>query len=167
MGDKIISELKFTLTLVPVILVTPSYYLPGLIVMLYSVPSYNILISSGVCVMARVGLPNNTRCFSSGMAPCGNWEHDNRIKWKHFPRYWPFVRGIHQSPVNFPHKGQWCGALIFPLIYVWTNSWVNNRDGGDFRRRHAHYDVTVMNTVEWRHMDVMPYPIFVIISSLC
>ena len=23
--------------------------------------------------------------------------HDDVIKWKHFPRYWPFVRGIHQS----------------------------------------------------------------------
>ena len=22
-----------------------------------------------------------------------------------FPRYWPFVRGIHWSPVNSPHKG--------------------------------------------------------------
>ena len=32
--------------------------------------------------------------------------HDDVIKWKHFPRYWPFVRGIHRSPVNFPHKGQ-------------------------------------------------------------
>ena len=31
--------------------------------------------------------------------------HDDVIKWKHFPRYWPFVRGIHRSPVNFPHKG--------------------------------------------------------------
>ena len=35
------------------------------------------------------------------------------IKWKHFPLYWPFVRGIHLSPVNSPHKGQWSGALIF------------------------------------------------------
>ena len=34
-------------------------------------------------------------------------------KWKHFPRYWPFVRGIHRSPVNSPHKGQWRGALMF------------------------------------------------------
>ena len=25
---------------------------------------------------------------------------------KHFPGYWPFVQGIHQSPVNSPHKGQ-------------------------------------------------------------
>ena len=26
--------------------------------------------------------------------------HDDVIKWKHFQRYWPFVRGIHRSPVN-------------------------------------------------------------------
>ena len=32
--------------------------------------------------------------------------HDDVIKWKHFPRYWPFVRGIHRSTVNSPHKGQ-------------------------------------------------------------
>ena len=25
--------------------------------------------------------------------------HDDVIKWKHIPRYWPFVRGIHRSPV--------------------------------------------------------------------
>ena len=24
-------------------------------------------------------------------------QHDDVIKWKHFPRYWPFVRGIHRS----------------------------------------------------------------------
>ena len=29
--------------------------------------------------------------------------HDDVIKWKHFPRYLPFVRGIHRSPVNSPH----------------------------------------------------------------
>ena len=38
--------------------------------------------------------------------------HDDVIKWKHFPRYWPFVRGIHRSPVNSSHKGQWRGALM-------------------------------------------------------
>ena len=36
----------------------------------------------------------------------GRKGHDDVIKWKHFPRYWPFVRGIHRSPVNSPHKGQ-------------------------------------------------------------
>ena len=35
---------------------------------------------------------------------------------EHFPRHWPFVRGIHRSPVNSPHKGQWRGALMFSLI---------------------------------------------------
>ena len=41
------------------------------------------------------------------------FHHDDVIKWKHFPRYWPFLRGIHRSPVNSPQKGQWRGALIF------------------------------------------------------
>ena len=59
--------------------------------------------------------------------------HDDVIKWKHFSRNWPFVRGIHQSPVNSPHKGQWRGALMFSLICVWINDWVNNRKTGDLR----------------------------------
>ena len=49
------------------------------------------------------------------------WSRDDVIKWKHFPRYWPFVQEIHRSPVNSPHKGQWCGALMFSLICVWIN----------------------------------------------
>ena len=69
---------------------------------------------------------------------------DDVIKWKHFPRNWPFVRKIHRSPVNFPHKGQWRGALMFSLIYVWINDWANNREAGDLRRQHGHYDVIVM-----------------------
>ena len=70
--------------------------------------------------------------------------HDDVIKWKHFPRYWPFVRGIHRSPVNSPHKGQCRGALMFSLICVWINGWVNNREAGHLRRYRTHYDVTVM-----------------------
>ena len=69
--------------------------------------------------------------------------HDDVIKWKHFPRYWPFVRGIHRSPVNSPHKGQWRGAFMFCLI-PWINDWVNNGEAGDLRRHLTHYDVTVM-----------------------
>ena len=70
--------------------------------------------------------------------------HDDVIKWKYFPRYWPFVREIHRSPVNFPHKGQWRGALMFTLICARMNGWVNNREAGDLRRYLAHYDVIVM-----------------------
>ena len=57
--------------------------------------------------------------------------HDDVIKWKHFPRYWPFVRGIHRS-------------RLFSLIFAWTNGGVNNGDAGDLRRHAGHYDVTVM-----------------------
>ena len=71
--------------------------------------------------------------------------HDGVIKWEHFPRYGPFVRGIHRSPpVDSPHKGQWCGALVFSLICTWINGWTNNRGAGDMRRHDAHYDVPVM-----------------------
>ena len=73
--------------------------------------------------------------------------HDDVIKWKHFPRYWPFVRGIHRSPVNSPHKGQWRGALMLSLICAWINDWVNNREASDLRRHRAHYDATVMYAV--------------------
>ena len=71
-------------------------------------------------------------------------QHDDVSEWKHFPRYWPFVQGIHWSPVNSPDKGQWRGALIFSLICDWINSWVNNCEAGDLRCHQAHYDVTVM-----------------------
>ena len=74
--------------------------------------------------------------------------HDDVIKWKHFPRYWPFVRGIHRSPVNSPHKGQWRGALMFSLIFPRINGWINNREAGDLRRYRSHYDVIVMTLIQ-------------------
>ena len=74
--------------------------------------------------------------------------HDDATKWKTFPRYWPFVRGIHRFPVISPHKGQWRGALMFSLICVWINGWVNNGGAGYLRRHCAHYDVTVMPLVK-------------------
>ena len=47
-------------------------------------------------------------------------------------------------PVNSPHRGQWRGALMFPLICARKNGWVNNREAGDLRRNRTHYDVNVM-----------------------
>ena len=72
--------------------------------------------------------------------------HDDVIKWKHFSRCWPFVRGIHRSLANSPRKGQgqWRGALMFSLICTRINGWVNNREAGDLRRYRGHYDVIVM-----------------------
>ena len=67
--------------------------------------------------------------------------HDAVIKWKHFSRYWPFVRGTHQSPVDSPNKGQWRGTLMFSLICACTNV-----SAGDLRRHCALYDVIVMDS---------------------
>ena len=57
-----------------------------------------------------------------------NWFNDDVIKWKYFPRYCPFVRGIHR----------------FSLICAWIIGWLNHRKVGDLRRHHAQYDVTVI-----------------------
>ena len=70
--------------------------------------------------------------------------HYDVIRWKHFPRYWSFLRGMHRSPVDFLHKGQWRGASMFSLIFAWTNSWANNRGDGDLRRHCTHYDIPVL-----------------------
>ena len=80
--------------------------------------------------------------------------HDDAIKWKHFPRHWPFVRGIHRSAVNPPHKGQWRGALMFSLMRAWTDGWANHRDAGDLRHHRAHYAVTLMLRL-WRTENVV------------
>ena len=79
---------------------------------------------------------------------CTWWRH----QWKQFPRYWPFVRGFHRSPVKSPHKGQWRGTLMFSLICTRINGWVNNSDAGDLRRHRFHYDVTVMSGT-WLYQD--------------
>ena len=77
------------------------------------------MITQLVHVWANIGLYND---ISRVVPESSLWSlpdqvyHDDVIKWKHFPRYWPFVRGIHRSP--------------------WR---------GDLRRHRAHYDVTVMS----------------------
>ena len=68
--------------------------------------------------------------------------------WRHqmetFSTLFALCAGKSLVPVNSPHKGQWRGALIFSLICVWINHWVNNREAGDLRQHRDHYDVTVM-----------------------
>ena len=52
---------------------------------------------------------------------------------------------VGNSPVTGEFTaGQWRGALVFSLICVWINDWVNNRETGDLRCHRGHYDVTVM-----------------------
>ena len=68
--------------------------------------------------------------------------HD-AIKWKLF-----HVTGCEGNPLvtgGSPHKVPWRRALMFSLICAWTNSFANNRDAGDLRYHHAHYEVNVMS----------------------
>ena len=60
-----------------------------------------------------------------------NVHHDDVIKWKHFPRYWPFVRGIHRSRW-IPHTKA-SDAELWCLPYA-----------VDLRRHGIHCDVAVI-----------------------
>ena len=63
--------------------------------------------------------------------------------WRHQMETFSALLAICAVPGESPHKGQWRRALMFSLICIWINSWVNNREAGDLRCYRAHYDVTV------------------------
>ena len=82
--------------------------------------------------------------------PCTTWRY-SVIPWLAITTWWrhqmeTFSALLAICAGNFPHKGQWHRALMFSLICVWINGWVNNREAGDLRRYRAHYDVMVMKT---------------------
>ena len=68
---------------------------------IYIVGESNLLIVSQQLSKA----PSSCYLYWAILFPVFTEQHDDVIKWKHFPRYWPFVRRIHRSPVNSPHKG--------------------------------------------------------------
>ena len=68
------------------------------------------------------------------------WRHQMEI----FSALLAICAGNSPVPVNSPHKGQWRGALMFTLICVRINGWVNNRETDDLRRNRGHYGVIVM-----------------------
>ena len=84
--------------------------------------------------------------------------HDDVIKWKYFPRYWPFVRRIYRSPVNSPHKGQWRGALmgffyLHPnkrLSKQWRGWWFETPSCPLWRHRN---DLSFLPVHEWMGHD--------------
>ena len=120
-------------------------------------------------------MPSTTK---NGNSPW--WRHEMET----FSALLAICAGNSPVPVNSPHKGQWGEALMFSLICVWINGWVNNREAGDLRRHRAHYDVIVMlrfsfstnyrrtfrfprhNTASVKLLE--PNPIFqVVMESLC
>ena len=51
---------------------------------------------------------------------------------------------VGNSPVTGEFPVQKPVTLMFYLICIWINGWVNNGEADDLRRHNAHYDVTVM-----------------------
>ena len=138
-GGRFSVKMSFASTGIPIIKMRRSYLYNG----------YPIHRKDGLYIKAG----SSMRTIPASNVPM-NWPSDicvihyDVIKWEHLPRYWPFVRGIHRSPVNSPHKGQWRGALMFSSICTRVNGWVNNGEAGDLRRHRAHYDVILMYTVQ-------------------
>ena len=105
------------------------------------------------------GVENYRWSFRESIVAISWW----RRQMETFSALLAFVRGIHLSPADSPHKAQWRSALMFSLIHAWTNGWTNNRDAGDLRRHRAHYDIIVMITsVSWTSCPIRPKcdPIF-------
>ena len=67
------------------------------------------------CVLWLVGNSHFTYTFQGYFTGAGI--HDDVIKWKHFLRYWSFVRGIHRSPVTRTFD------VFFDLRLKWVQSW--------------------------------------------
>ena len=103
------------------------------------------VITSNFCMwkLLHLSMARSRISYVGENVPISPWRHQI----KDFPRYWPFVREIHRSPLDSPHKGQWRGALMFSLIWTnWSNSWANNRDVADLRQHRPHHDVAVVLT---------------------
>ena len=92
----------------------------------------------------------STRTMAShGICMGKRWK--NRLTWwRHqmetFSALLAICAGNSVVTGEFPHKGQWRGALVFPLICAWINGWVNNGVAGDLRRHRVHYYITVMDS---------------------
>ena len=75
---------------------------------------------------------NRETALSGTVLMNGMGFHDDVIKWKHFPRYWPFVTQV-------------TGSFDVSLMCAWTNGLANNRGAGDLRPHRGHYDVIDCN----------------------
>ena len=76
----------------------------------------NVILNLALYSAQATGRCNDILCHS----PSPSQESNHLSRWHHqlekISALLAFVRGIHRSPVNFPHKGQWRRALMFSLI---------------------------------------------------
>ena len=75
------------------------------------------------------------RCRKTG------WRPDMKTD---FVSYWPFVRGIHRWPVDFPHKGPVTQGFDVSFDVSWTSCWTNGPGVGGLKRHDDWRDITVM-----------------------
>ena len=78
-----------------------------------------LMVAPRVC--CRYHIDHHKNSYNHITAVC---YHNDVIKWKHFPRYWPFIRGIHRSRW-IPHTKAsdaelWCLFDLRPK----KNGWV-------------------------------------------
>ena len=78
-------------------------------------------------VMRRPGCVfplHDLSCKESGRQSARPNVHDDVIKWKHFSRYWPFVRGIHRwIPITKTSSAElWC--------FLWSNKRLSKQSWG-------------------------------------
>ena len=92
------------------------------------------------------GTPTPQRVFTS--SDVQHWWKKSITWWRHQMEAFSALLAIcaENSPVTgeFPAQSQWHKALMFSLICVSINGWVNNGEAGDLRRNRAHYSVTVI-----------------------
>ena len=88
------------------------------------------------CIFNIQGNEQRGRDFADIKCVFPWWYHQTET----FSALLALLQGIHR----WPYIGQWRRALMFSLIYAWTNGWINNPYAGDLRRHRAHCDVIVM-----------------------
>ena len=79
--------------------------------------------------------------------------HDDVIKYENFPHYWPFVRGIHWSPVNSHRPGTRSFGVFFDLLLNKRLSkqsrrrWSETPSRSSWRNCKYQPDITLVNTI--------------------
>ena len=79
--------------------------------------------------------------------------YDDVIKWKHFSRYWPFVRGIQRSPVAFIMTLLWCQIFEAPRQQYHKKS---------YNMEYLHYSDLIMSTIASKTIGVL-----IVYSTVC
>ena len=111
-----------------------------------SIPHGSKFSHSELYIANKCSCPESCNIYQQNIVTSSNGNN--------FPRFWPFVRVIHRSPVDSSNKGKWRRALMFSLICACTNGWANTWDACDLKRHRAH-DVSVMILLK-ANLSILP-----------